>query len=821
MRLIVIILIVPLSCAAALNADIYMDFETGTAGDALTTLILTNGTHGGNAAFSIAGSNTKEVAEVSSTLRGLVTVDGVTYSRTNATRGVRICLSQTSNYFQRNLPTGHASISLGFRVSFGSNGSSFQTVDRIFIGNAAGGFFVLQTDSSYNLQAHGDGAEGTGGHVTVSADTPYWVTMQYVQNGNCRLSVYNGSTWALVGQSDVDIDSNSPATFVRFGRTDSHGGNQPPDTSFDVYDDILIDTTNARYPLLPPGVFYVRSDGNANNPGTTNSASGAWATIATANTRASAPGDVVRVQSGTYTENVTVTAIGTASEPITWVGDGSPVVRGTITVSSAYRRFIGLTVDGQESRSSGFLLQSGSDCCQYWNNTVLNTTANAFRGDNGTGSQEENNCAFVGNFTSNNATAAFQIRGTNVLVAYNESYKDVVDFAVLSGSGHRYLNNWFHAQTGDPSAGGVHSDLFQNGAENGFRNHDHLFEANLQEDMGGDNFHGSNLQVGDDGNYGNLIFRGNVWTNNGSYTYGGDNTGSAWDYTNITVYNDTVLNARSASAASANDSNWTGTNQYFHNNLFDQAWGTSVSTATVYALQDGHDSDYNLFFDQGGNISYSATINGEANSLRNADPLLTGYRLGASSPAIGAAGPITTVTSTSGSGTSFTVARPAAFVGVNTNLFFYATNLSKGDTLTVGSDVVTVLSVAGNTVTVTPSFTWAQNDPVYWGTDTTPDIGAIPYSSTPLTAATISNSGSDYTVTPNGSCRWVVFYADGIPVSVAASAPYSATITNGTITAKAYALYAQRNPVVTASEAPVSPPATTTTLRAGAVRIGP
>jgi hypothetical protein len=47
----------------------------------------------------------------------------------------------------------------------------------------------------------------------------------------------------------------------------------------------------------------------------------------------------------------------------------------------------------------------------------------------------------------------------------------------------------------------------------------------------------------------------------------------------------------------------------------------------------------------------------------------------------------------------------------------------------------------------------------------------------------------------------VWFYVDGIPTTWVNAAPYAATIASGTVTAKAYALYAQDTPVVDADAA--------------------
>jgi hypothetical protein len=61
-------------------------------------------------------------------------------------------------------------------------------------------------------------------------------------------------------------------------------------------------------------------------------------------------------------------------------------------------------------------------------------------------------------------------------------------------------------------------------------------------------------------------------------------------------------------------------------------------------------------------------------------------------------------------------------------------------------------------------------------------------------------------VTPTGDTRFVVFFQDGIPHTVDNASPYTATIASGTVTARAYALYASATPTVLATESqPVGP----------------
>ena len=136
--------------------------------------------------------------------------------------------------------------------------------------------------------------------------------------------------------------------------------------------------------------------------------------------------------------------------------------------------------------------------------------------------------------------------------------------------------------------------------------------------------------------------------------------------------------------------------------------------------------------------------------------------------------------------------------------------------ITVGTTTTRITRIVDNTVTVADSVTWSNGTPVYWGAGANKDIGAFPYGSRDLTGATLSQNGTTYTVNPTGDARGVWFYVDGIPAVWDATAPFTATIASGVVTAKAYALYAQKNPVVLAingGSGGETPPAPPTNLR--------
>src|SRR5262249_61918943 len=66
-------------------------------------------------------------------------------------------------------------------------------------------------------------------------------------NRLAHLKVYDPADWSLVGTSTWPLEPQACET-VCFGRYDAHGYTSPANH---YYDDLMIDVTNARFPLMP------------------------------------------------------------------------------------------------------------------------------------------------------------------------------------------------------------------------------------------------------------------------------------------------------------------------------------------------------------------------------------------------------------------------------------------------------------------------------------------------------------------------------------------------------------------------------------------
>lgn len=562
--------------------------------------------------------------------------------------------------------------------------------------------------------------------------------------------------------------------------------------------------------------YYVRTDGNNGNAGTANTSGGAWLTIDYAADNVTA-GDTVRVQAGTYAENPTPSDNGSIGNYVTFIADGAVTSDGFEFVDgNTYIRVIGFILDATivSPTQNGVNNFAGTTSfIEFWHCEVRNGNDSAFRGGVGVRSDK---LLLIGNYlhdfgvTGDGGAVAITIAGDDQLVLGNTVANSYPDGVMVFGDRKRYLNNYFYGL--NESQGG-HTDVFQTGGGgNALGWEQNLVEGTFHVASGnqGDEHFGQ-FSNGQDATetMGNNIFRRNVRYNTGAGGIGVNQTETD-PITYIYVYNDTIAVACRNDAATRYSDTFYGDQTdfiFYKNNLCYEAWGASATANLEVVLitpVSTFEQNYNLAFDPNGSVTFNSSWTDQANEQSNVDPDFVNvgsldFRLGASSGATGNGGPLTLVNETAGTGTTLTLDDAGYFRGDNAALTQYGGNLVVGDTITVGTDVLTISGISGNDITVTSSFTWADNDPVYFGSDTTPDIGALPFGVTLLSAATIGNTGNDYTVTPTGTARLVVFFQDGIPHTVDNASPYTATITSGTVTARAYALYAQAAPTVTAT----------------------
>lgn len=528
---------------------------------------------------------------------------------------------------------------------------------------------------------------------------------------------------------------------------------------------------------------------------------GTYATIALA-AAASNPGDVVEVDSGTYVQT-TISRSGSAGNFITYKAKAGATVisRGFILSGVTYIRIIGFEFTHTSTAIDSVINTTGT--CNHIE--ILDNYAHNYAGNfvesSGTPTYftirgnhvYEQGIGSGGAFTQDPDTTFYMFSAGSAtdhwLVEYNHIHR-TGDFISIYGPNHIIRNNWLHdhdASYWNPS--GWHSDMFQpgsDGANLGTRHH--VYEANLNGDSLTADSHVIllNDNPGSAGDT-NFVFRGNIGYNIGSVFI------QVLHTDDVNTYNNTAYKMGQVASGSS-PFTWYGPGDAPQN-------GALINTI-IY--DKGLPGDC-ILIQEGNNVTVANNIGfsagSEASYVSTADPLFVNtntynFRLQSGSAARGAGRALATVTSSTGSGTSFNV------TSGHGKYFTDGKGIAEGDIIRVGSTNATAVRITGissDTITVASSISWTSGDNVYWGNYGL-DIGALPYYSTALTAATYTHVGNDYTVTPTGDARMVIFSTDGIPTSIDYDSPFTATITSGTVTIKAYPLYAQETLAVTATE---------------------
>ena len=560
--------------------------------------------------------------------------------------------------------------------------------------------------------------------------------------------------------------------------------------------------------------YYVRTDGANTNAGTSNTAGGAFQTIAKGCQTAVA-GDTVRVQPGTYLETASGCTSGTSGNTVTLIADGSVTTCAISFTGKSYIRVIGFTMSPTTSGCSGsgtVVTLSGTNTgLEFWNNTVGGTQSDGF--GMATTTALCNACIYFGNTVHNigntGNSIGLKFYGNDVFAAYN--HFSTIDYLGISQDGNRIrqVNNNFDGFLG---TNGFHPDFFYIGnASLALGYATSLIESSFgigTNEINQKYYHSQNQSPTA---WTNDVWRLNVAYGNGDaaafsiFTSTAPETGQ-WFYNETKTYGD---RAHAGDPAFTNcgdvQNQGGGTITYFvYNSIFYQCWADGVNTSIApWSTQSPTGADYNLGFTPLASPTWAASWTSQAHEITNLDPKLVdpttstyNFTLGASSPATGAGGPITTATSCSGNVLNVATGTGGAFIADNSaNLPAYSGAFVPGDFLTIDSTTHQVASISGDAITLADAApACANGDSVFFGTSSTVDIGAYPYKATGYGLSATYTVGTPYTITPNDNSlvRFVVCYDSNVPYAVVNSSPYTCPAPVGTFSAMVYPKFASQ-----------------------------
>jgi hypothetical protein len=147
----------------------------------------------------------------------------------------------------------HPSVSIGFFLEYHAT-KKYTPIDLVAINARNGDYVVMNTtEHPRNLAArvHTQGKEKSlvGTPIPMEDGKLYWVSMRFVQHGDSSLALFDPVTFKQIGPtSTLTLVSDSPAHNIIIGRTDNHGVTAPATV---YWDDLVVDWTNAVFPLVP------------------------------------------------------------------------------------------------------------------------------------------------------------------------------------------------------------------------------------------------------------------------------------------------------------------------------------------------------------------------------------------------------------------------------------------------------------------------------------------------------------------------------------------------------------------------------------------
>lgn len=227
----------------------YANFETSTNGTSLTNTILTAATFGGNGDWgACAGGTAAELTIATAgqlSLLAPITILGVSYNDSGATRGVGVDLSITSG---QTCPYTFATFAPQATVAFKYK-STLPTSDTTTFASGVsiaggGNDYVGLMENSGNIYietfTNPNGAPDIGSKFAYTAGTTYFIELQFLEHSGTNyhtMWIYDSSCTLLSTQQKVTAAGGStPPTGFNIGRGDSGTA-----SFFSYYDNVVAD----------------------------------------------------------------------------------------------------------------------------------------------------------------------------------------------------------------------------------------------------------------------------------------------------------------------------------------------------------------------------------------------------------------------------------------------------------------------------------------------------------------------------------------------------------------------------------------------------
>jgi Bacterial Ig-like domain (group 3) len=330
--------------------DDWIDFEGVAIGGSPTATTLASSTHGTAGTWTVTNSkgSLSAIAAAQDTIASAPGTRGIQYSSTTG---------DPQDYMQFALPATKNQVSLGMYYCTSNQSSSVFNFEEgpHFLGFSSNSFGDLwrlvdernAIDNSRSIRISPTGPTNSV-KINVTDNTCYWLAFRYVKSGTVDFSIYDTNLNLIQHVS-------TPETFGQtvdnlFLGNDLANGDSQTFYTF-KFDDLIVDYTNANFPLLPTTGAPVNS------------------TVAIASSLN--PANIG--QSVTFTATVTPAASGTAS-----FSDGSTVLASGVAVTSGQATFTTSTLAaGSHTIGTTFTPASGTPSTATLTQSVTTPTLTA------------------------------------------------------------------------------------------------------------------------------------------------------------------------------------------------------------------------------------------------------------------------------------------------------------------------------------------------------------------------------------------------------------------------------------------------------------
>ncbi len=236
--------------------------ESGNNGDLLTPTIMNASSYGTNWGWTVVAGSGWVSTSNAHNLPGPVSVNGTVYNGTGAARTWMFNNNNAMNFVEGNDGGSYTNITFaGYYTTWSTvpQGNQYD-VALVETSNTWACMQVAQNrqgNGHYpSINAHASISSGStfGNSIDIVAGHTYWFSVKYDgTNGQSLVALFDPSNgFAQVGATSVAAATPGCAMNqgVRLGRCDNHG-NDPNDTSQAWFGNVIVDHTNAVWPLLP------------------------------------------------------------------------------------------------------------------------------------------------------------------------------------------------------------------------------------------------------------------------------------------------------------------------------------------------------------------------------------------------------------------------------------------------------------------------------------------------------------------------------------------------------------------------------------------